>query len=78
MASYFGINEVFTKHIERMKEVQKTAAMIDVNLINDVTLLRMAIVAMCNCELFYKALDQREELSSLDQTWEDFNPFSKF
>ena len=54
MASYFNINEVFTKHIERMKEAQKTAANIDANLINDATLLRMGIEAMHNCGLFDK------------------------
>ena len=33
MAGYFDINEGFTKCIERIKEVQKTAATIDENLI---------------------------------------------
>ena len=46
MTSYFDINEGFTKHIEKMKEAQKTAATVDVNLINDATLLRMGIEAM--------------------------------
>ena len=27
---------------------------------------------MCNCGLFYKALDEWEELSSIDQHQEDF------
>ena len=27
---------------------------------------------MCNCCLFDKDIDQREEISSIDQTWEDF------
>ena len=51
-----------------MKEAQKIVATIDVNLINDAILLRMGIDAMCNCGLFDKALDEWEELSSLDQT----------
>ena len=56
MASYFDFNEGFKKHIERMKEAQKTAATIDVNLINDANLLRMGIEDMCDCGLFDKDL----------------------
>ena len=58
MASYFDIDEHFSKHNERMKESQKTAATIDTNLINDATLSRMGIEAMCNCGLFDKAMDE--------------------
>ena len=72
MTSYFDINEGFTKYIERMKEAQKTAATVDVNLINDATLLRMGIEAMYQCGLFEKALDEWEDRSNLDQSWEDF------
>ena len=66
MTSYFDINEGFTKYIERMKEAQKTAATVDVNLINDATLLRMGIEAMYQCGLFDKALDEWEDRSNLD------------
>ena len=55
-----------------MKEAQKTAATVDVNLINDATLLRMGIEAMYQCGLFDKALDEWEDRSNLDQSWEDF------
>ena len=72
MTSYFDINEGFTKYIERMKEAQKTAATVDVNLINDATLLRMGIEDMYQCGLFDKALDEWEDRSNLDQTWDDF------
>ena len=60
IASYFDINEGFAKCIERMKEAQKIAAIIDANLINDATLLRMRIEAMCNFGLFDKVPDQWE------------------
>ena len=58
MNSYFDINEGFTKYVEKMKEAQKTAAIVDVNLINDATLLRIGIEAMYQCGLFDKALDE--------------------
>ena len=54
MASYFNINEGFTKYVERMKDAQKTEATMDLNLINDATLLRMDIEAMYHCGLFDK------------------------
>ena len=40
-----------------MKEAKKTAATIDLNLINDVNLLMIVIEAMHNCGVFDKALD---------------------
>ena len=39
MIDYFDINEGFTGYIERMKEAQKIATTVDINLINDATLL---------------------------------------
>lgn len=54
---YFDINEGFSKHIEKMKEVQKVAATVDPDLINDATLLRMGVESMCHCGLFEKALN---------------------
>ena len=42
------------------------------NLINDATLRRMGIEAMCNFGLFDKAIDEWEELETWEQTWEDF------
>jgi len=63
MSSYFDINDGFTRYVERMKEAQKTASTIDVNLINDTTLLQMGIEAMCECSLFEKALDEWEDLT---------------
>ena len=50
----------------------KTKATIDANLINDATLLRMGIKAMCNCGLLDKAIDEWEGLSSINQKWEYF------
>ena len=71
MASYFDINEGFRKYVERMKEAQKTVATISTNLINDTTLLRIGIEHMRNCGLFDKALNEWEEIFSINQTWED-------
>ena len=51
-----------------LKEDHKTADTIDLNLINDETLLRMGIESMHNCGLFDKDLDQWEYPSNLDQT----------
>ena len=72
MSSYFDINDGFARYLERMKEAQKTASTIDVNLINDATLLRMGIEAMYECGLFEKALDDWEELTKSQQTWSEF------
>lgn len=72
MSSYFDINEGFTRHIERMKEAQKTASTIDANLINGATLLHMGIEAMHECGLFEKALDKWEERTRSHQTWSEF------
>ena len=72
MNSYFDINEGFTKYIEKIKEAEKTAATVDVNLINDATLLRMGIEGIYQCGLFDKALDEWEDRSDFEQTWEDF------
>ena len=43
IASYFKTNAGFTTYIDRMKEAQKTVATIDLNLINDTTLLRIGM-----------------------------------
>ena len=58
MCSYFDIINSFAHHIERIKEAQKTASTIDVNLINDATLLRIGIEGMHECTLFEKVLDE--------------------
>ena len=63
ISSYFEINEGFACYVERMKEAQKTASTIDINLINDATLLRIGIEAMHECGLFEKALDEWENLA---------------
>ena len=72
MEDYFDINEGFTKCVERMKEAQNIAATVDVNLINDATLLRMGIETMYDCGLFEKALDEWEESDKDNQTWAEF------
>ena len=72
MSSYFDINDGFPRHLEKMKEAQKIAFTFDADLINNATVLRMRIKAMCECGLFEKSLDEWEELSSSSQTWDDF------
>ena len=72
MSSYFDINDGFARYIERMKEAQKIADTVDVNLITDATLLRMGIEAMHDCGLFEKALDEWEELDTAHQNWDEF------
>lgn len=55
-----------------MNEVQKTATTIDANLINESTLLRIIKESMYNCGLLDKLFDEREELASADQSWDEF------
>ena len=55
-----------------MREAQKTASAVDSNLINDSTLLRISIEAMCNCGLFEKAIDEWKEWNKTEQTWDNF------
>ena len=43
MVDHFNINEGFMKYIEKMKEAQKIAAIVDANTINDTTLLWISI-----------------------------------
>ena len=72
MSDYFDINDGFTKHVQKMKEAQKVAANVDVNLINDATLLRMGLETMYSCGLFEKAFDEWEEIDSSNHTWSEF------
>ena len=72
MSSYFDTNDRFARYVENVKEVQKIVATVDTDLINNETLLRMGIEAMCECGLFEKELDEWEELSSSSQTRDEF------
>ena len=51
MSSYFVINDGFCRCAEKMKEAQNIVATVDDDLINNATLLRMGIDAMCECVL---------------------------
>ena len=55
-----------------MREVQKVAAAVDPNLINDAALLRMGVEDACECGLFDKSLDKWEEITSGFQKWTVF------
>ena len=72
MASYFNINEGFSRHLEKMKEAQKAAATINPDLINYTTLLCMGIEVIHECGLFERTLDEWEELAAKYQTWAEF------
>ena len=75
MTRHFDINEGFNRHLEKTKESQKKDSTFNPNLINNDTLLRILIEAMCECGIFCKALEVWEELIAGLQTWELFQVY---
>ena len=58
MASYFNIDEEFSRYFKKMKEAQQAADITKPDLINDATLLCIEIEEMYECDLFERVLNK--------------------
>ena len=58
MASYFNIDEEFSRYFMKMKEAQQAADITKPDLINDATLLCIGIKEMYECGLFERVLNK--------------------